>query len=111
VSSGDTVRATVTLTNTGSRPALETVQVYVSDLVTSVTWAERELKAYKQVTVEPGATVTVPLELPAAACSVVTADGRRVVEPGDFELQVGPSSAGRSLLRAAFEIRPGGVEA
>ena len=50
----DTIRATVRLTNTGSRPALETVQVYVSDLVTSVTWAEQELKAYRQVTVPAG---------------------------------------------------------
>ncbi len=44
-----TVRASVTLTNTGLRPALETVQVYVSDLVTSATWAEKELKAFRQV--------------------------------------------------------------
>src|SRR3712207_3213632 len=41
VSTDEIVRATVTLTNTGSRPALETVQAYVSDLVTSVTWAQR----------------------------------------------------------------------
>ena len=43
------VRAQVTLTNTGARPALETVQAYVSDLVTSVTWADKELKAWCQV--------------------------------------------------------------
>jgi beta-glucosidase len=101
---GEFVRATVTLTNSGSRPAPETVQVYVSDLVTSVTWAVRELKAYLQVTVEPGESVTVPLEVPVAACSLVTADGRRVVEPGDFELQVGPSSREGDLLRAPFRI-------
>ena len=48
------MRAEVTLTNTGARPALETVQVYVSDIVTSVTWAEKELKAYRQVDLAPG---------------------------------------------------------
>jgi beta-glucosidase len=98
------VRATVTLTNTGSRPALETVQAYVSDLVTSVTWAERELKAYRQVIVPPGESVPVEIEVPAAACSLVTADGRRVVEPGDFAVLVGPSSRERDLLRAGFRI-------
>jgi beta-glucosidase len=97
-----TVRVSVRLTNTGSRPATETVQAYISDLVTSVTWAIKELKAYRQVTVPAGASVTVDIELPAAACTLVTADGRRVVEPGDFELLVGPNS--RDLRSARFRI-------
>ncbi|MCY1142362.1 glycoside hydrolase family 3 C-terminal domain-containing protein [Actinoplanes sp. Pm04-4] len=104
VSPDEVVRAQVTVTNSGSRPALETVQVYISDLVTSVTWAGRELKAYRQVEVPAGESVTVELEVPAAACSLVTADGRRIVEPGDFELLAGPSSRERDLLRAPFRI-------
>jgi beta-glucosidase len=76
----------------------------VSDLVTSVTWAVRELKAYKQVTVPAGESLTVEVELPASACSLVTADGRRVVEPGDFEVHVGPSSREQDLLRAGFTV-------
>lgn len=103
-SEGDQIRATVTLTNTGARPSLETVQAYVSDLVTSVTWAMRELKGYRQVTVPAGESVTVELEIPREACSLVTADGRRVVEPGEFELLVGPSARDRDLLRASFTI-------
>ncbi|MCL1900011.1 MAG: glycoside hydrolase family 3 C-terminal domain-containing protein [Promicromonosporaceae bacterium] len=101
---GTTVRAQVTLTNTGARPALETVQVYVSDLVTSASWAERELKGYRQVMVEPGASVVVDLELSVAACTIVNARGERVVEPGEFELQVGPNSRPETLLRAAFTV-------
>jgi len=98
------VRARVRLSNTGARPALETVQVYVSDLVTSVTWAEKELKAFRQVLVPAGESVLVDLEVPAASCSIVTADGRRVVEPGRFALLVGPSSRDRDLLRAEFAV-------
>ena len=64
----------------------------------------RELKAYRQVSVPPGESVTVELELPASACSLVDAEGRRVVEPGEFELLVGPSSRDRDLLRASFHI-------
>nr|WP_296063785.1 glycoside hydrolase family 3 N-terminal domain-containing protein [uncultured Actinoplanes sp.] len=101
---GDMVQARVTLTNTGDRPGVETVQAYVSDLVTSVTWAVRELKAYRQVTVAPRASTTVEISVPASACTLVTADGRRVVEPGDFELLVGPSSRERTLLRAPFRL-------
>jgi beta-glucosidase len=98
------IRARVTLSNTGTRPALETVQAYISDLVTSATWAQMELKAWRQVQVPPGQEVHVEVEVPAGACSLVTADGRRVVEPGEFELLVGPSSRPADLLRATFRI-------
>jgi beta-glucosidase len=104
VAQDGTIRAEVSLTNTGTRPALETVQVYISDLVTTVTWADKELKAYRQVLVDPGETVIVGLQLPAASCTLVTADCRRIVEPGEFALLVGPSSRPADLLRAGFRI-------
>jgi beta-glucosidase len=80
------------------------VQVYVHDLVSSVTWAEKELKSYRQVQVEPGQRVVVDLELPVSACSLVNARGERVVEPGEFELLVGRSSRPRDLLAARFRV-------
>ena len=98
------VRAQVTVTNTGTRPSHEVVQVYLSDLVTSATWAEKELKAYRHVDVEPGEYVVVDLELPVAECTIVDAECRRVVEPGEFELLVGRSSRDRDLLRAGFTV-------
>ncbi|WP_210768261.1 glycoside hydrolase family 3 N-terminal domain-containing protein [Cellulomonas humilata] len=101
---GDTVRAQVTLHNTGDRPSRETVQVYVRDTVTSVTWAIKELKTYRQVDVAPGERVVVDLELPVADCTLVDAGGRRIVEPGQFELLVGPSSRDEALLRAGFLV-------
>ncbi|GEK21842.1 glycoside hydrolase family 3 N-terminal domain-containing protein [Cellulomonas xylanilytica] len=100
----DTVRAHVTLHNTGDRPARETVQVYVRDTVTSVTWATKELKTYRQVDVAPGERVVVDLTLPVADCTLVDAGGRRIVEPGKFELLVGPSSRDEVLLRAGFVV-------
>jgi beta-glucosidase len=105
VVSGDgVIRAHVRLTNTGTRPALETVQAYISDLVTSATWADKELKAWRQVWVTPGQVVDVEVTIPAASCTMVTSDGRRIVEPGEFELLVGPSSRAADLLRAGFRI-------
>ncbi|CAN7202878.1 glycoside hydrolase family 3 C-terminal domain-containing protein [Terrabacter sp. LjRoot27] len=101
---GDVVAAEVTLTNAGDRTAYEVVQAYVTDVVTSVTWAAKELKAFRRVTVPPGESVTTRIEVPAAACSIVDAAGRRVVEPGEFELRVGPSSRDVDLLRASFTI-------
>ena len=101
---GDTITAEVTVTNTGARPARETVQAYVRDVVTSVSWADKELKAYRQVDVAPGESVRVRLELPVADCSIVDAAGTRLVEPGAFELLVGPSSRDETLLVAPFTV-------
>jgi len=101
----DTVSAEVTVTNTGARPVLETVQLYVRDDVTSASWADKELKAYRQVHLEPGASRRVRIELPVAELTIVDAEGRRVVEPGDFDVLVGPSSRDEVLLSARLTVR------
>ncbi|MDR6415288.1 glycoside hydrolase family 3 N-terminal domain-containing protein [Pseudarthrobacter sulfonivorans] len=98
------VEAKVTLTNTGTRPALETVQAYVADTVTSVTWAERELKSFTQVQVMPGESVEVDLSVPARSCSIVDQHGQRIVEPGSFELLVGRHSRDPQMLSARFRV-------
>ena len=101
---GDVINASVTLINTGQRPTIETVQAYIRDQVSSVTWAELELKAYRQVALQPGETATVELSIPVAECTLVDADGKRVVEPGRFSLLVGPSSAPNLLLAEEFTV-------
>lgn len=98
------VQAEVTVSNTGSRPVLETVQAYLRDVVTSVTWADKELKAWRQVELAAGGSARVALEIPAASCSLVDATGLRLVEPGQFELLVGPSSREADLLCASFTV-------
>ncbi len=105
VSVADAVTAEVSLTNRGDRVATETVQVYVHDVVASVTWAGKELKAFRRVEVPASETVRVRLELAAADCTIVDADGRRLVEPGEFRLLVGPSSRDDDLLSASFTVR------
>lgn len=100
----DTVRATVAVRNTGDRPAREVVQAYVRDTVTSVSWADKELKAFTVVDIAPGAEAIVPIEIAVAECTIVDADGVRVVEPGEFELLIGPSSRDEVLLAARFTV-------
>ncbi len=101
---GATVVGHVTVTNTGDRPVRETVQAYVRDEVTSVSWTDRELKAFRQVDLAPGESARVRIEVPVADCTIVTAAGVRTVEPGAFTLLVGPSSREEHLLPAPFEI-------
>lgn len=104
VSLGGAVRATVVVRNTGPRPAHEIVQVYVRDTVTSVSWADKELKAYRHVDLAPGDEAVVAVEVPVADLTIVDAAARRVVEPGEFELLVGPSSRDEVLLSAGFRV-------
>lgn len=100
----DRVRATILLENTGHRLATETVQAYVSDTVTSVTWADMELKAFRQVTLLPGEKQRVHIEIAVTDLSLVSSEGRRVVEPGSFDLLVGPSSRRQDLEIARFTV-------
>ncbi|MFT4219712.1 MAG: glycoside hydrolase family 3 N-terminal domain-containing protein [Microbacterium sp.] len=100
----DTLHAEVTVRNVGERPARETVQAYVSDRVTSVSWADQELKAYRQVDLAPGEQARVAIDIPVADLTLVDARGRRVVEPGEFELRVGRSSRSRDQVVATFTV-------
>lgn len=104
LTASDSIVAHVTVTNTGERPTIETVQVYVRDAVTSVSWAEKELKAHRKVALEPGEVARVRIDLPVAECTIVDAAGTRIVEPGGFALLVGPSSRDEALLSAAFTV-------
>src|SRR5665647_1922255 len=100
----ETIRASVRVANTGDRVLTETVQWYVRDLVTSVTWADKELKSFQKVTLTPGESAAVSVELAATACSVVDSHAARVVEPGEFELLVGSDSRNASLLTTRFTV-------
>ncbi len=78
----DTIVGHVTVSNTGERSVRETVQVYVRDSVTSVSWTDKELKAFRQVDLAPGESARVRVELPVADCTIVDAAGNRIVEAG-----------------------------
>ena len=101
----DTIHASIALTNTGSRPGSEVVQAYITDLVTSCTWADRELKAFQRVELQPGESTTVSFDIPVRDCSIVDAQAHRVVEPGEFELLIGHSSRRPDLTCARFTVR------
>ncbi len=78
------------------------LQAYVRDAVTSASWADKELKAYRHVDLAPGAEETVELEVPVADCTIVDATGARIVEPGAFEVLIGSSSRDEDLRSVSF---------
>ena len=79
----------VTVRNTGARAGDEVVQLYVRDLVASVTRPRRALKGFERVSLKPGESRTVEFNLGPAELSLVGADLQRVVEPGTFDVMVG----------------------
>lgn len=100
----DTLDVCVTVRNTGLRDGKEVVQLYVRDLVSSVATPKQQLRAFQKVDVKAGQTCRVTLRLPIDELALYNEKMQRVVEPGDFELQVG-SSAGRIHLRKMITVR------
>ncbi len=97
---GDGLTVSVDVTNAGEREGTEIVQVYVRDLVSSSTTPVKQLRGFARVVLAPGDTRTVRVELPNAAFAMVNQELQTVVEPGEFEIMVGPSSRDADLLRA-----------
>ena len=104
LTAGDDLRVHVDVTNVGERPGRETVQLYIRDLVSSVSWVDKELKAFRQIDLAPGETKRVDLTVPVSRCTIVNATGERVVEPGAFEVLVGHSSRDEDLLSLGFTV-------
>lgn len=85
----DTITISVDVTNTGSRAGKESVLLFSSDRVASVVPDGRRLRAFRKIDLEPGQTKTVTFTLPASELAFVGADGKWVLERGDFRLQCG----------------------
>lgn len=99
----DTLHISVTVTNSGGRDGAEVVQLYVRDLVGSVTRPVKELKAFRRVSLAAGASRQVSFALSRADLAFYGQEMRFVAEPGRFEVSVGGSSdqgvqAGFTLL-------------
>jgi beta-glucosidase len=90
---GGTARVTVDVSNTGDRQGDEVAQMYVHQRVASVTRPVMALKGFQRIALNPGEKRTVKFTITPDALSLLGADMHKVVEPGAFEIMVGPSSA------------------
>jgi beta-glucosidase len=88
----------VTVTNSGRRAGKEVVQLYVTDLVASLSPAGKRLKRFAKVYLEPGQSRTLSFKLRRDDLSFIGADNKPVVEPGEFEVRI----AG---LKDRFELK------
>jgi beta-glucosidase len=88
----DPTRVLVDVTNTGTRAGEEVVQMYIRDLVSSVTRPVKELRGFHKVSLKPGESTTVALQILPEHLSFTDINKEYVVEPGDFDIMVGSSS-------------------
>ncbi len=85
----DILTVTVDVKNTGSRAGKEAVLLYSSDLIASIVPDNKRLRDFTKISLQPGETKTVTFRLPAKSLAFVGADGRWILEEGDFILKVG----------------------
>ena len=88
-SPSDILNISVDVKNTGSRSGMESVLLYSSDLIASLTPDCRRLRAFKKIALGEGEKQTVTFTLPASDFAFVGADGKWILEEGDFILSVG----------------------
>lgn len=91
--SGRTFKASVTVTNTGGRDAVEVVQLYVCDPVASIARPVKELKGFSRVTLKAGESRQVTFDITEKDLSYYDAEGRLVFEPGVFNIMLGHDSS------------------
>lgn len=99
----DTIKASVTITNSGDMDATEVVQLYVRDHVATVARPIKELKRFTRVTLGKGQSRTIEFELPVSELAYVGTDLQCRLDPGVFTLFVGGDS--ENCLSSPFSVR------
>jgi beta-xylosidase len=95
----------VDVTNTGKREGTEVVQLYIRDLVSSVTRPVKELKGFRKVRLQSGESTTVTLDITPDRLSFYNLKMQCVVEPGEFEIMVGNSSRDADLQKLRLHVQ------
>ncbi len=93
IGTGGTATVKVDITNTGTRPGDEVPQLYIHQKVASVTQPVEQLRGFHRISLKPGEKTTVEFTLTPEALSILDINMNRTVEPGMFDIMVGPNSA------------------
>jgi beta-glucosidase len=104
IAANESTTVTVEVTNTGTSEGAEVVQLYIRDLVSSVTRPVKELKAFTRVSLRPGETRNVTFTLGPDQLLFTNVRKERVVEPGEFAIMAGTSSRDVDLKKAMLRV-------
>ncbi|MCM8816785.1 MAG: glycoside hydrolase family 3 C-terminal domain-containing protein [Candidatus Omnitrophica bacterium] len=103
ISKKDSVKVSVEIENTGKYEGDEVVQLYLRDMVCSVIRPVKELKQFKKIHLKPGEKKAVEFSLTQQDLSFLDENLQPKIEPGTFEVMVGPDSA--NILKTTFEVK------
>jgi beta-glucosidase len=95
---------TVEVTNTGKVAGDEIVQLYIRDVVSTVTRPVKELRGFARISLKPGETRKVTFDITPEKLAFHNLDMKFVVEPGDFEIMTGPSSRDEDLQKTVLTV-------
>jgi beta-glucosidase len=99
----ETLTASIEVTNTGNRDGGEVVQLYIRDVVGSITRPVKELRGFEKIFLKAGESKTVQFTISANTLSFYDADLKWVAEPGEFEIQIGTNS--QSVISSGFVLK------
>ena len=91
-SNGESINASVSVSNTGNIKGREVIQLYIQDKFASATRPVRELKGFETVDLEPGESKTVEFIINEKLLEFYNGDNKWVTEPGEFNVFIGNSS-------------------
>jgi beta-glucosidase len=97
------LEVSVTVKNTGDRDGVEVVQLYVRDVVGSITRPLKELKGFKKVFLKKGESQTVNFTLTAEDLAFYHANLAKTAEAGDFDLMIGGASDAVKTVRITLK--------
>jgi beta-glucosidase len=100
---GQNITATVSITNNGKYEGIETAQLYIRDMVGSITRPVKELKGFQRVNLKPGESKTVTFTISDQDLKFYNSDLKYAAEPGDFKLFIGGNS--RDVKEADFKLQ------
>lgn len=101
---GESSSINVTITNSGKKDGDEIVQMYIHDLVSSVTQPVKELKGFKRVSLKSGESKTISFDITPDKLSVWDLEMKNRIEAGDFEIMIGNSSADKDLQKVILKV-------
>ena len=104
IRSNGSTRVMADVTNSGKREGAEVVQMYIRDVVSSVTRPVKELKGFQKVTLRPGETKTVTFNITPELLAFYDVNMKYVVEPGEFCIMVGNSSRDENLTKITLRV-------
>ncbi|GAA3970302.1 beta-glucosidase BglX [Pedobacter ginsengiterrae] len=103
LSKGKSITASITLNNTGKYEGKEVVQLYIQDLVGSITRPVKELKGFQKVSLKPGESKNITFTISENDLKFYNSDLKFVAEPGDFKVFIGSNS--RDVKEASFLLK------